>query len=170
MPKEVLERVADDRVVAIEFLLTDEDGETLDRATPEEPLVYLHGHGTIAGALETALLDREAGERFEMQLSPEEFIGPKHEGSTRVIPRDAFPETPAPRVGMQIDVQEDDTAFPVWVVGLTDSHVHVSLDHPWAGRSVKLVAEVLSVRAASEGELARGEADGIKPADSDAPD
>ncbi len=162
MTREAALKVEADRVVALEFTLTDEEGEVLRSATTDDPLVYLHGRGAIPKALEDALEGREVAERFEMELSPEEFVGPRIEDAERAIPADSLPGGLEPRVGMQLDIDEDGDTFAVWITAIGESNLTVSLEHPWAGRSVKLVAEVLVVREATADELASGEPGGIE--------
>ncbi len=152
-----------DKVVAVELKLTGDDGAVLEESTAREPLVYLHGRGALPKALEAALAGREVGARFESDLPPEEIVGPKRADADRAIPIDAFAPSSVPAVGAQIEIEEGARAFPAWVVAVGRHHVRVCLDHPWAGRTVRLIAEVLKVRAATPGELARGVPDGIEP-------
>ncbi|MCB9593068.1 MAG: hypothetical protein H6719_10075 [Sandaracinaceae bacterium] len=163
MTREVAGKVEKDRVIAVELRLTDDAGEELESTTAEAPLVYLHGRGAIPKALEAAFEGREVGARFEKDLSPEELVGARHADADRAIPLDAFDPLSVPGVGTELQVEEGGEAIPVWVVAVGRHHVRVSLDHPWAGRSVKLTAEVLKVRLATSGELTRGAPDGIEP-------
>ena len=164
MTREAAGRVEKDRVVAVQLELTAEDGEVLESASAHAPLVYLHGRDALPKALEAAFAGREVGDRFEKDIAPEELVGPKRADADRALPIDAFSPHSIPAVGSELTIEETDRSFPVWVVAVGAHHVRVSLDHPWAGRSVKLTAEVLKVRAASPGELERGAPDGIEPA------
>lgn len=152
-------------MVAAELRLTDDAGAVLESASASVPFVYLHGHGAIPKAIEAAFEGREVGERFEKAIAPEELVGPKRTDADRALPIDAFPPGALPDVGTELELEEGTSNVSAWVVAIHAEHVRVSLDHPWAGRSVTLIAEVLKVRAATDGELARGEADGIEPLD-----
>ncbi len=164
MTREAAGRVEPDRVVAVELKLTADDGEVLESASANAPLVYLHGRDGLPKALEAAFAGREVGERFETDLAPEELVGPKRAGADRALPIDAFAPTSIPSVGTELTIEEGGRTFPVWVVAVGAHHVRVTFDHPWAGRSVKLTAEVLKVRPATPGELTRGVPDGVEPA------
>ncbi|MCA9608960.1 MAG: hypothetical protein KC619_25340 [Myxococcales bacterium] len=163
MTREAAGRVEKDRVVAVALELTADDGEVLDSSSAQAPLVYLHGREALPKALEDALAGREVGERFEKDLAPEELVGPKRADTDRALPIDAFSPHSIPAVGSEVTIEEGERSSSVWVVAVGTHHVRVSLDHPWAGRSVKLTAEVLKIRPATPGELARGAPDGVDP-------
>ncbi|MHB1659432.1 MAG: FKBP-type peptidyl-prolyl cis-trans isomerase, partial [Acidithiobacillus sp.] len=50
--------ISKDKVVTIDYSLTDEEGELIDSSVGEEPLVYLHGHHGVIPGLEQALAGR----------------------------------------------------------------------------------------------------------------
>ena len=47
--------IKDGSVVNMTYVLTNEDGEEVDRADKNEPFTYLHGHNQIVPGLEKAL-------------------------------------------------------------------------------------------------------------------
>src|SRR5262249_6014193 len=95
-------KVEENRVVAVAYTLSEVGGEVLDTATPEDPVVYLHGHANLVPALENALAGREPGEKFEIELSPEDAFGDREPDSERVVPRDAFPPDVELELGMEL--------------------------------------------------------------------
>src|SRR4051812_40146145 len=77
LPMEPL-AIATDTFVTLSYVLFDEQGEAVDRASPEEPLTYVHGYAQIVPGLERALKGLHAGERREVIVEPEEAFG-EHE-------------------------------------------------------------------------------------------
>ena len=53
-----------DRVASIHYHLTSDEGEVIDSSRGREPLVYLHGHGTLVPGVEKALSGKVAGYRL----------------------------------------------------------------------------------------------------------
>jgi len=155
------DKVTDDRVVALAFTLTDANGETLDEATATEPFVYLHGHGALPRSFEEAVAGRELAERFEKELPYRELFESAQDETTRAIPLDAFAPDARPRLGDRLELEEDGERFDVWVTGIHEPHVWVSIDR--GEQSVKLVVEVLKIRRATPDEIERGKADGLEP-------
>ena len=159
MPRDKAEKVADDRVVTLTFILEDETGAPIAEAPPAAPYAYLHGHEQLVPAFEEALDGREVGERFSLTVPPDEAFGRRREAPERVLPRDALPSTGELVAGAQLTIDDDGASIPAWVVRTTAAHVVVSLQHPWArDGAVKMDAEVLQIREADAEELQHGRA------------
>lgn len=156
-------KIEDGRVVALTFVLSDADGgEELDRATESEPLLYLHGHGNVIPGLELALAGRGVGDRFEVELAPDDAFGPRLADAERVIPRDAFPDDVELEAGMELAMEDDGDVIPFWIKEVREERVLIDLNHPFAGRTVRFAGEVLSIRDATADELAHGHPHGLE--------
>ena len=84
-------QIAENTVVAFHYTLTNEAGQTIDSSRQrEEPLNYLHGHGNIIPGLEKALVGKQAGDKLEVTVTPEEGYGERHEGLIQQVPTSAF--------------------------------------------------------------------------------
>lgn len=159
MTRQRADKVEDGRVVALSFTLTTEKGEERASATSDAPFVYLHGHGELLEILETTLAGREIGERFTLEIPPDEGFGVEVKDPERVIPRDALGAEPA--VGAQIVIEDDGVRRPAWIARSTPAHVVIRFAHPWANGTMKLDAEILKIREATPDELERGRASAI---------
>lgn len=148
--------IEDDRVVGLSYTLTDADGAELDRATRDDPLLYLHGHDNIVPGLEAALAGRAVGDRFDVELAPEDAFGPRLADAERVVPRDAFPEELELSPGLELALEEDGEIIPFWIKHADDDRVVIDLNHPFAGRTVRFTGEVLTIREATADELEHG--------------
>lgn len=150
--------VAQNKVVTIEYELTDEGGNMLDSSRGHGPLVYLHGAGTILPALEGALADRAPGDSVQATLSPLQAYGPREEHLRQSMPRDRFGSDMEIEVGMQfqgqLDDDEEERVFTV--VDVDERQVTIDANHPLAGVTLKFDVKVLEVRNATPEELDHG--------------
>lgn len=162
MSRDEAVKVARDRVVALRFTLKDDAGDLLEEGTDDDPLVYLHGHGELLDAIEAALEGKEVGDRTTLTLPPEDGFGPREDDAERTLPRDLIPEDEPLEPGTAFAIEDDGEVTPVWVVRATDTHVVVSLCHPYAGKTVTFELEVLKIRDATEGELEHGHSHGLE--------
>lgn len=149
--------IADATVVEVEYTLRTDGGEILDQSGPGEPLSYLHGAQNIVPGLESGLLGRGVGERLTVRVAPAEAYGERAEESTRNIPRSAFPQ----RMNLVPEAQliladESGERFPVWITEVGPEVVTVDLNHPLAGMYLNFEVLVVSVRTATDEELAHG--------------
>lgn len=140
-------------VVAIDYTLTDDDGQVIDTSQGREPLTYLHGHQHIVPGLENALEGLEAGEHVDVAVSPEEGYGPVHEGLIQAVPRSAFGDIEKIEVGMQFQAQAEGGAMTVTVKAVDDDSVTVDGNHQLAGQTLNFAVDVQSVRAATAMEM-----------------
>ncbi|WP_188750622.1 FKBP-type peptidyl-prolyl cis-trans isomerase [Marinobacterium zhoushanense] len=133
-------------------------GEPLTLPDSDEPLLsYLHGHQQIIAGLEQALEGHAAGERFEVELSPEQAYGERDESRIEKVEREAFAGMKDLRAGLLVQIN-DESGKPALarVIRLDNREVELDLNHPYAGLTLVFSVEVVSVRAATDQELADG--------------
>ncbi|MBI3960408.1 MAG: peptidylprolyl isomerase [Chloroflexi bacterium] len=147
-------------VVAFAYTLTEDDGEVIDSAGVQEPLVYLHGYGQLIAGMENALGGREAGDRFSITLPPEEAYGVYDENLSGALPRSAFHGVDEVEVGMQFQMEFPGGLRAVTVSAVDARHVTVDGNHPLAGETLHFDIEVVSIRAASQDEIEHRHAHG----------
>jgi FKBP-type peptidyl-prolyl cis-trans isomerase SlyD len=147
-------------VATFHYRLCGEDGVEIENSRAAEPVAYLHGHGNILPALESALEGRSAGEEFSVTLGPEQAYGPRREGSVQRIPIKHVVAGGKLKPGMVVSVRAEGGARQVSVLKVGKFNVDVDTNHPLAGRTLRFDIEVLAVRAASDEELAHGHAHG----------
>lgn len=143
------------KVVSIHYTLTDPSGEVIDSSAGGEPLSYLHGAENIVPGLERQLEGKVVGDKFEAVVPPSEGYGERQGPGPQPIPLQQLP--PQVAAGMQLMGQtQDGQRFPVWVVGLTETHALVDQEHPLAGVTLHFAVEVTRVRDASSEEMQHG--------------
>lgn len=62
--------ISQGRVATIHYTLSDDNGQVLDRSTPDTPLSYLHGAGNIVPGLEQALEGKQLGDTLTAEVVP----------------------------------------------------------------------------------------------------
>ena len=152
--------VAQDTVVSVIFVMSDDAGEVIDLATRDNPMRYLHGHHAILTGLENGLANKKVGERFHIDVPPEEGYGIR-EGEPQAVPKSIFPEGTMFRVGAGMTAKsEDGKPFPLWIVKIDEENVYVDGNHPLAGKTLHFDVEVVGIRKATRDELNDGRVHG----------
>jgi len=147
-------------VVAVAYTLSDDDGEVIDSASVQEPLVYLHGHSQLIPGMERALGGREAGDQFSTILPPEDAYGAYDETLAGAVPHSAFQDVDGVEIGMQFQMEFPGGLRVVTVVDVAPHHVTVDGNHPLAGETLHFDIEIVDVRPATQDEIEHGHAHG----------
>ena len=148
--------IAERRVAAIHYTLTNDAGEVIDKSPTDAPLTYLHGAGNIIPGLEKALVGKKAGDSLNADVAPEEGYGPRHDGLIQTVPRSAFEGVESVQPGMQFEARTPQGPLLVTVTKVEPEQVIVDGNHPLAGQNLHFAVEVAEVREASEAELNDG--------------
>lgn len=151
-------QIAQDTVVALEVQLSDVHGNLIQRTA--EAVQYLHGgYEGIFPLVEQALQGREPGEKAEVRLEPEDAFGDYDAELVRLAERAQFPAEL--EVGMQFEQESDsgDETLIYTVTDVAEDKVVLDGNHPLAGMALLFACTVVSVRAATAGEIERGFAD-----------
>ncbi|WP_260294768.1 FKBP-type peptidyl-prolyl cis-trans isomerase [Sedimenticola hydrogenitrophicus] len=150
-------QISNDKVVTIEYTMTDQLGNLLDTSDNGETVSFIHGRGTVFPALEEALDGRSIGERLQLTLTPEQAYGATDERLVKVIPRDKFKLEGEIAVGRRFKTLRDDTEVVVTVVKVDDESVVVDANPPLAGVTIQMDVVIVEVRDAIAEELASGQ-------------
>jgi FKBP-type peptidyl-prolyl cis-trans isomerase SlyD len=152
--------IGPDTIVTLSYVLFDEDGETVDRASTTEPLEYIHGYAQILPGLEKALEGLHAGERKEITVGPDDAFGEHDDDGVFEVDKADFPDSEHVTPGDEFVAQgHDGEAISMRVVEVLPDGFVVDTNHPLAGQTVRFEVEVASVRAATEEEISRAQAE-----------
>ncbi len=147
-------RIAKHSFVAIEYRLTDEEGEELDSTGDDGPLTYVHGMQEIIPGLEQALEGRSAGDHFQVTVEPVDAYGERYEELCLELPREEFENPEELELGMQFSMtDEDEEEMVVSVVDFDDDVVVIDGNHPLAGETLIFDVKVHDVRPATAEEI-----------------
>jgi FKBP-type peptidyl-prolyl cis-trans isomerase SlyD len=144
--------------VTISYSVFDTAGRLLEQS--KTPNAYLHGgYGNTFGKVEAALQGQEVGFQASVSLNAQEAFGERDESLVQSIPKTEFP--PGVKVGGQLRGKTQDGREHVFnVIKIKGPIVMLDGNHPHAGKALKFNIKVLSVRAASEEEVAHGHVHG----------
>ncbi|NLO79197.1 MAG: peptidylprolyl isomerase [Xanthomonadaceae bacterium] len=153
-------QVAKDKVVSIDYTLTDDDGSVLDTSNGRAPLAYLHGAGNIIPGLEKALEGKQVGDQLTVRIPPAEAYGERDEALTQVVPMELFQGVDRVEPGMRFQAQTSAGIQVVTVSKVEGDEVTIDGNHPLAGKPLNFEVSVVDIRDATPEELAHGHVHG----------
>ncbi len=150
--------ISKDCAVTLRLKVSDAQGQVIE--TGKEPVSYLHGgYGNLIPKLEEALEGQAVGFKGSWRLSPAEAFGERDETLVQTIAKSDFP--PGVKVGGQLEGRgPDGSQMVLTVVKIKGPQVILDGNHPLAGKTLLISAQVLEVRAASSEEIAHGHVHG----------
>lgn len=153
-------KIADNHVVTLNYILTDNDGEVIDQAQ-DSSFVYLQGAQNIIPGLEKELVDKTVGDKFIVKVSPEDGYGLRDDSRVESVPRDMFPEDQKIDPGMVFHAEgPNGESITVTVLEITDEFVKIDSNHALAGIELNFDVEVMAIRDAEAVELEHGHVHG----------
>jgi FKBP-type peptidyl-prolyl cis-trans isomerase SlyD len=158
-------KVDNEKVVSLTYKLTVSGGDVVDTATEENPFVFIHGVGQTIPAFDENLKGLSAGDDFSFEIEAEDGYGTYQEENKVFIPREVFDVPGAPadllEIGRSIPMQDNQGHSMYGVV--TELHpdkILMDFNHPLAGQKLSFEGKIISVREATQEELAHGHVHG----------
>ena len=153
-------QVAKDKVISIDYTLTDAQGTELDTSRGRGPFAYIHGTGNVIPGLEAALEGKTAGDQVNAVIPPEKGYGARDEGLVQELARSQFDTEDEIQVGMQFHAMSESGPRVVTVVGVNADNVTIDGNHPLAGVTLHFDVTVKEIRDATSEELSHGHVHG----------
>ena len=155
-------QIADNKVVAFHYTLTNQAGNTLDSSHQrEEPLTYLHGYGNIIPGLEKALIGKQTGDKLDVTVAPEDGYGERNDGLIQQVPISAFEGSEGNlQPGMQFQAQTEAGPRVFTITAVEGDDITVDGNHPLAGETLSFSVEITDVRDATDEEQQHGHVHG----------
>jgi FKBP-type peptidyl-prolyl cis-trans isomerase SlyD len=151
--------IADKMYVAIDYTLTLDSGQEIDKSPAGQPLGFIAGTGQIIPGLEKALMGRAAGDNAKLVIAPEDAYGPVKNDLFQDIPKSQFPSDVEITPGMAFEAQGPHGPFMITVAKVNDNDtITVDLNHPMAGKELHFDVNVVEVRDPTADELAQAAA------------
>lgn len=152
-------KIAKDSVVRFHYTVSEVGQEPIESSKDREPLAIMIGHGNIIPGLEQAMDGREAGEKFEVDVTAADAYGERREGLSQRVPKKHFgAQKLAPGMQVVLNTNFGPRAVTIEKVGM--SVVDVDLNHPMAGKDLHFDVEIVEVREASSEEIEHGHVHG----------
>ncbi|APF19303.1 FKBP-type peptidyl-prolyl cis-trans isomerase [Calditrichota bacterium LG25] len=149
-------QISENKVVSIHYTLKNDAGEVLDSSIGQQPLSYLHGRKNIISGLENALTGKNVGDKFHVDIPPEEAYGLRNDDLFQVLPREVFQGVENIEVGMQFYSETPEGVQMITVTNVNGDEITVDANHPLAGETLHFDVEVVDIRDATEEELQHG--------------
>jgi len=140
--------------VSIDYILSLDSGEIIDRSEPERPLGFIFGNGQIISGLEKALEGKEPGERIQVVVEPEDAYGMPLNDLFREIPIQNFPKGLKLEPGMSFEVRSAQGPMMFRIHEIFGDTVVADFNHPLAGERLHFDVTVVDVREPSPEEFA----------------
>jgi FKBP-type peptidyl-prolyl cis-trans isomerase SlyD len=155
--------ISDNSVVQFHYTLTDVTNGAateIESSTGSHPLLYLHGHQQMLPALEQALSGKAAADKLEITLTPEQAYGVRDENAIQSVQVKHLLGAKKWQPGMTAVIQTEQGQRQVTIVKMGMFKADVDTNHPLAGKTLHFSIDILSVRAATDEEIAHGHAHG----------
>ncbi len=152
-------QIAKDKIVTINYTLTDDDKKVLDSSQGQKPLVYLHGAGNIIKGLERELDGKTASDQLQVTVTPEDGYGLSKPELVQTLSKSLFEGVENIQVGMQLQAHDDQGNSQIITVRkIENDQVTIDANHPLAGQTLHFDVSVEDVRDAAPEELEHGHA------------
>lgn len=150
-------KVDDDMVVSLSYVLNLDDGEVVDRSG-DEPLQFLQGHRQIIPGLENALYGMTVGDEKKVVIEAADAYGEYDTENMQTMPRGAFPDDLDLEEGMGLYLRDTQTGQRVqaFVAKIKAEEVLLDFNHPLAGETLHFEVKVEDLRPATDEELSHG--------------
>jgi FKBP-type peptidyl-prolyl cis-trans isomerase SlyD len=153
--------IAKDKMVSVTYnlRLDGKEGDIFETAEKENPLVFLCGAGMMLPAFENGLMNKKAGDSFEIEISAVDGYGEENEDAIVDLPKHIFQVngkfdeeliTPGNSVPM---MSSNGQRMEGIVISVEDEIVKMDFNHPLAGEDLYFTGEIIDVRDATEEEL-----------------
>ena len=153
--------IVKDKMVSLTYdlRLDGKDGEIFETAAKENPLIFLYGAGMMLPAFESGLVNKNAGDTFEIEIPAVNGYGEVNEEAILDLPKHIFHVdgkfdeelvTPGKSVPM---MSSGGQRMEGLVISVDDNIVKMDFNHPLAGEDLHFTGEILEVRDATDEEL-----------------
>ena len=153
-------KVEKNKVISLEFTMTNDEGEVLDSSLENGPFVYIQGANSIVPGLEDEVNGKSVGDQFDITLEPKRAFGEINKESIITLPRDNFKGVDAElEIGMELEMTDEENpenTYLVAITELTENDVTINGNHPLAGVTLRFVGKVSKIREATAEELEHG--------------
>ncbi|GAB2536276.1 FKBP-type peptidyl-prolyl cis-trans isomerase [Rufibacter soli] len=163
-------KIEENKVVSLtyELRVTDEEGEAtlVETADEENPMVFLFGVSGLPEKFEEELEGKSAGEAFKFTVSAEDGYGDLDESAIVPVPKNVFEvdgkiDEEMVQVGNYIPMSDNEgNHMQGRIVGVEPDHVLMDFNHPLAGMDMHFEGKIVSVREATQEEIAHGHVHG----------
>jgi FKBP-type peptidyl-prolyl cis-trans isomerase SlyD len=158
--KKYLMKIEKDKVVLMNYTLTDDAGDKIGSTIGQGPMAYIQGMGNILPALEIEMEGKQAGDKFTVNLLAENAYGKHNPDLIHVVEKNVFQGDEKITIGMRVNVQSSNGDTIAVVTAFDDKTISLDLNHPLADKNLTFNIEVTEVREPTAVELDHGHVHG----------
>ena len=149
-------------VVAMQYVLADQDGSEMERSTQASPMVYLHGYRNLLPGLEAALVGLEEGAEIQVELPPERAYGLRDDSAIQRVSKKYLIKPPRKMPpGTLVRLNTKSGPRDAVVIKAGKFNVDIDSNHPYAGKNLVFSITIEKIRSATATELAHGHSHGF---------
>ena len=126
--------------VKVHYHGTLDSGEVFDSSLQRAPLTFTVGSGQVIEGFDDAVRGLAVGESVSVRLEPEQAYGERDPAAVMTVWREGAPEGLAVGDHLQLD-----NGLVVTVVGISETEIHLDLNHPLAGMALTFEIELVGI-------------------------
>lgn len=125
------------------------DGTVFDSSEDREPLEFTLGEGQLIPGFEKAVEGLEEGDSTTVEIPTDEAYGERREDLELEVAKNELPDNVEPQVGMQLQMQQQESgqAIPVQITKVEEDKVTLDANHPLAGKDLTFDIELVEVKS-----------------------
>jgi peptidylprolyl isomerase len=133
-------------IIKVEYEGRLEDGTIFDSTELNDglPLKFEVGKGQLIRGFDNAVIGKEVGEEFEINIQPHDAYGEFDPALSQTISRKQFPEDINPEPGMMLRIDGPNNTYSVaWIKEVDEEHVTIDMNHPLAGKVLNFKIKIV---------------------------
>ena len=131
--------------VSVQYTGTLNDGTVFDSNVGVEPFTFTIGTGAVISGFDQAVVGMSVGETKSVTIPVDEAYGQRTLDAVLVIEPSSFPEEMDLQIGMQVQGEGPNGAFPAIVTAIASNGITIDANHPLAGNDLNFEIELLSI-------------------------
>ena len=150
-------------VIGFHYDLYDSSAKKIETSKNGNPVLCLHGTRGVLLALQDAFIGKKAGDDFSLTIPHEKAYGRHYPDRTQRLSRKKVDggKQQVFRKGQVITIQGEHGPSPASIIKVGKFNLDLDMNHPLAGVDLTFDIQLVSVRQASEEEIAHGHAHGV---------
>lgn len=148
-----MDKVKDGDNISLHYTGTLDDGTLFDSSEGGQPLSFTVGSGEVIEGFDAGVRGMGVGETKEISIPPNQAYGDYHDELVRVVPREAFPPTVTPAVGMAFEIElPSGQTMPVRIIDVEGDNITLDANHLLAGETLNFKVRLVSINKEPQGD------------------
>lgn len=124
------------------------DGTVFDSSADREPLEFTLGQQQLIPGFESGVEGMAVGDKKTITIAPDDAYGQHRDELVFEVQQGVLPDDIDPEVGQMLHYQQEDgTAVPLTITGVSEESVTLDGNHPLAGKELTFDLELVEILA-----------------------